>query len=85
MECRSGCGACCIAVSISSPIPGMPRGKPSGVRCVQLTDDNRCRLFGRPERPRVCVGFRAEEEICGQTREEALALLYALERATRPE
>lgn len=24
MDCRSGCGACCIAPSISSPIPGMP-------------------------------------------------------------
>ena len=37
MECRIGCGACCIAPSISSPIPGMPDGKPAGVRCVQLT------------------------------------------------
>ncbi|MDW3636530.1 YkgJ family cysteine cluster protein, partial [Vibrio sp. Vb0667] len=24
MDCRLGCGACCIAPSISSPIPGMP-------------------------------------------------------------
>ncbi|EOS9504771.1 YkgJ family cysteine cluster protein, partial [Shigella flexneri] len=23
MECRPGCGACCTAPSISSPIPGM--------------------------------------------------------------
>ncbi|MGR5456700.1 YkgJ family cysteine cluster protein, partial [Vibrio alfacsensis] len=30
MDCRLGCGACCIAPSISSPIPGMPNGKPSG-------------------------------------------------------
>jgi hypothetical protein len=27
--CRPGCGACCIAPSITSPIPGMPDGKPS--------------------------------------------------------
>jgi len=27
IDCRSGCGACCIAPSISSPIPGMPNGK----------------------------------------------------------
>jgi Fe-S-cluster containining protein len=27
MDCRAGCGACCIAPSISSPIPGMPDGK----------------------------------------------------------
>ena len=30
MNCREGCGACCIAPSISSPIPGMPHGKPAG-------------------------------------------------------
>ncbi|NYZ53719.1 YkgJ family cysteine cluster protein, partial [Escherichia coli] len=29
MECRPGCGACCTAPSISSPIPGMPDGKPA--------------------------------------------------------
>ena len=46
MECRAGCGACCTAPSISSPIPGMPHGKPAGVRCVQLSDDNLCLLFG---------------------------------------
>ncbi len=40
--CRAGCGACCIALSISSPIPGLPAGKPAGVRCPQLTADNRC-------------------------------------------
>jgi Fe-S-cluster containining protein len=27
LACRSGCGACCIAPSISSAIPGMPQGK----------------------------------------------------------
>ncbi|HVK38365.1 MAG TPA: YkgJ family cysteine cluster protein, partial [Candidatus Kapabacteria bacterium] len=37
MTCRDGCGACCIAPSITSPIPGMPDGKPAGVRCVQLS------------------------------------------------
>lgn len=85
MECRVGCGACCVAISISSPIPGMPRGKPAGVRCVQLTPDNRCRLFGQPERPAVCCGLRPEPEICGHTNEEAFVLLTALEIATRPE
>lgn len=84
MACRVGCGACCIALSISSPIPGMPDGKPSGVRCVQLTPDNRCKLFGRPERPEVCVRLRPEPEMCGTSAEEALAYLYALEAATRP-
>jgi uncharacterized protein len=84
MDCRVGCGACCIALSISSPIPGMPHGKPAGVRCVQLTADNRCRLYSHPDRPAVCVRLRPSEEMCGQTAEEALAWLSELERATRP-
>lgn len=82
--CRSGCGACCIAPAISSPIPGMPDGKPAGVRCIQLTVDNRCALFGRPERPAVCSRLRPEPAMCGATHEHALAWLSALERATAP-
>ncbi len=85
MDCRVGCGACCIAPSISSPIPGMPDGKPAGVRCVQLTDDNRCKLFGLPERPAVCVRLRPSEEMCRDSAEEALAGLAELERLTRPD
>lgn len=84
LACRSGCGACCIAPSISSPIPGMPDGKPAGVRCIQLTDDLRCRLFGRPERPEVCVRLRPAEEMCGTRPEDALAYLDSLERSTAP-
>ncbi len=83
-KCRVGCGACCIALSISSAIPGMPEGKPAGVRCIQLTPDNRCRIFGRPGRPAVCDRLRPEEEMCGQSTQEALAWLSALEEATRP-
>ncbi len=82
MNCRAGCGACCIAPSISSPIPGMPHGKAAGVRCVQLSDDNYCGLFGKPERPAVCSAFLAEPEVCGSTREEAIRLLDWLERST---
>ena len=82
--CRPGCGACCIAPSISSPIPGMPDGKPAGVRCIQLTDDNRCRLFGRAERPAVCVGLRPSAEMCGNTADEAMTYLYVLELVTCP-
>jgi uncharacterized protein len=80
--CRAGCGACCIAPSISSPIPGMPAGKPAGARCVQLTDDNRCAIFGRPERPAVCASLRAEPAMCGTDRVHALAWLARLEAAT---
>ncbi|MCO6449856.1 MAG: YkgJ family cysteine cluster protein [Caldilineales bacterium] len=82
MKCRVGCGACCIAPSISSPIPGMPNGKPAGVRCVQLTPDNRCAIFGLPERPLVCINFRAEPEMCGDSAEHALAYLHHLELMT---
>ena len=85
MKCRPGCAACCIALSISSPIPGMPDGKPAGVRCVQLTADNLCRLYGRPERPRVCNGLRPSPEMCGESASEALAYLTELERLTAPD
>lgn len=83
MDCRPACAACCIAPSISSPIPGMPHGKPAGIPCVQLTADLRCALFGRPERPAVCASLRPTPEMCGANREEALAFLARLEAATR--
>jgi Fe-S-cluster containining protein len=82
MECRPHCGACCIAPSISSPIPGMPGGKPAGIPCVQLTAELGCALFGRPQRPAVCSSLRAEPAMCGSHREEALAWLLDLEAAT---
>ncbi|MDX9929138.1 MAG: YkgJ family cysteine cluster protein [Bacteroidales bacterium] len=78
MECRPLCGACCIALSISSPIPGMEGGKPAGVRCIHLTHDYRCALYGRPERPAVCSTFQAEPLFCGSSREEALEILSSL-------
>ncbi len=71
MECRSGCGVCCIYISISSPIPGMLSGKPAGVRCVHLTDDLTCAIFNAPDRPEVCSGFKADPLFCGNTAEEA--------------
>lgn len=85
MDCRVGCGACCIAPSISSPIPGMPDGKPAGVRCVQLSLDNLCLLFGKPERPAVCSSLPAMLDICGASRVEAMELLSAMEIETAPE
>ncbi|MCE9688160.1 MULTISPECIES: YkgJ family cysteine cluster protein [Shewanella] len=82
MDCRLGCGACCIAPSISSAIPGMPNGKAAGVRCIQLTDDNLCGIFGRPERPAVCGEFSASPDVCGGSNEEALWLITSLETQT---
>jgi Fe-S-cluster containining protein len=84
MHCRSHCAACCIAPSISSPIPGMPDGKPAGVPCVQLDQQLRCRLFGRPERPAVCSSLRPTPDMCGQSAADAMAGLLRLERMTRP-
>lgn len=83
ISCRKGCGACCVAPSLSSPIPGMPEGKPAGVRCVNLTPENQCLLFGRPERPGVCNSYQASAEYCGKSRDEALYLLNHLEAETR--
>lgn len=82
LTCRAGCGACCIAPSISSPIPGMPNGKPAGMRCVQLDDANRCKIFGQPERPAVCASLQPSREMCGESRAEALLYLTRLDELT---
>ncbi|WP_199611688.1 YkgJ family cysteine cluster protein [Flocculibacter collagenilyticus] len=82
MECRLGCGACCIAPSISSSIPGMPNGKKAGERCVQLDENNLCLLFGKKERPKVCGMFSASLDICGTTNAEALYNIEVLEAMT---
>ena len=84
MNCRPGCGACCIAPSITSPIPGMETGKPAGVRCVQLDEANRCRIFGRPERPAFCGGLQPAPDMCGSSNAQAMVWLMNLERETAP-
>ncbi|SAK60103.1 hypothetical protein AWB81_01937 [Caballeronia arationis] len=89
--CREGCGACCIAPSISSPIPGMPEGKPAGVRCIQLGDDLRCMIFGDSRRPACCAGLQPSAQMCGDAadardaRAYALAWLTQLEVETQPD
>jgi len=82
MECREKCGACCIAPSISSTIPGMPGGKPAGVPCIHLTEEFACAIFDCPERPHVCRQFLAENLICGRNRQDALQILRSLEENT---
>jgi hypothetical protein len=84
MDCRSKCGACCIAPSITSPIPGMAHGKPAGIPCVQLLSDLRCALFGKPERPRFCTSLRPTEAMCHSSRTEAMDYLANLELLTQP-
>lgn len=85
MDCRPNCGACCIAPSITSPIPGMPAGKPAGVRCIQLGHDESCMIFGQPSRPAVCVSLRPTESMCHRTREQAIGWIEWLEKETSPE
>ncbi len=87
LSCRPGCGACCTAPSISSPIPGMPQGKPAGVPCVQLDEHRRCRIFGQPGRPAVCSQLMPSLEMCGpgdDRGEHARLFLARLEELTRP-
>lgn len=84
MICREGCAACCIAPSISTPIPGMPNGKPAGVPCVQLNEEGLCKLFGSKLRPKVCGDLNAVLEMCGHHKEEALNYLTHLEALTAP-
>jgi hypothetical protein len=60
----------------------MPMGKPAGVRCIQLDDANRCKIFGQPERPAVCGSLKPSDEMCGITRDDALLYLTRLDRLT---
>lgn len=79
MKCRDHCGACCIAPSISSPIPGLPNGKPAGMPCIHLAPDFRCLIYNHPDRPKVCTDFKADPDVCGTSRDEAMILLTSLE------
>ena len=83
MKCRRGCGACCIAPSINSPLPGMPQGKPAGVACVNLDNETgECRIWGTDQYPAFCRRFKADESVCGESREQALEQLHRLEIIT---
>ena len=67
----------------------MPNGKPAGVRCIQLDNENRCMIFGKPERPAFCGNLQPNVEMCGdeaigQGREYAMTWLVTLERLTCP-
>lgn len=85
MQCRSHCGACCIALSISSPLPGMPDGKPAGQHCVNLDKTTlHCRVWGTDAYPKVCREFLPSHENCGDNQQQALANLTFFEIATDP-
>jgi hypothetical protein len=82
MECREKCAACCIYLSISSPIPLHPNGKKAGEPCLHLTDDLTCSIYNHPERPKVCAGFKADPLMCGSNTEEARRIISELECLT---
>jgi hypothetical protein len=62
----------------------MPNGKPAGVACVQLDEHMRCKIFNHPDRPTVCASLQPADEMCGDTREQALRWLGYIEVQTRP-
>lgn len=84
MECREGCGACCIALSITSALPGAPDGKPAGMVCPHLSSDKRCRIYDDPGRPQVCASLKPSPDLCGASFEEAMALIATMEIETTP-
>ena len=61
----------------------MPAGKPAGVRCIQLDAQNRCRIFGQPQRPAVCSQLLPSAEMCGPNAAYALHYLSRLEVLTQ--
>lgn len=84
MECRIGCGACCIAASFTQGFYGMPEGKKSGERCVHLDEQHLCKIFLDPRRPKACADFMPEVSVCGNSFEEAYEQLIKLEQLTSP-
>ena len=63
----------------------MPNGKPAGVRCIQLDEQQRCMIFGKPERPAFCASLQPSVEMCGESREYAMQWLSTLEKLTSPQ
>lgn len=62
----------------------MPDGKKAGERCIQLTTDNQCKIFGMPARPAVCASLMPSYEMCGDNSSHAIAWLSKLEHLTSP-
>lgn len=52
---------------------------------MQLTEENRCKLFGQSERPEICIRLRPNQEMCGNNMEDAMAYLSELEILTLPD
>ena len=57
----------------------MPVGKTAGVPCIHLSTDLQCSIYKSPDRPKICGAFRADPEICGNSRAEAFSIMAGLE------
>lgn len=84
LECHKNCGACCIVISISSPLPNMPEGKPAGIRCKNLDENNLCTIHDKSFYPEVCKNFKMNYETCGDNPEFAFRNLSEIEKITKP-
>jgi hypothetical protein len=60
----------------------MAGGKAAGLRCIQLDEADRCRLFGDPRRPAMCASLQPSAEMCGADRAQAMRFLATLEAMT---
>jgi hypothetical protein len=60
----------------------MPDGKPANTPCVQLDEQQRCKIFTSPLRPSVCGSLKPDAEMCRNSREEAMVWLLDLEKQT---
>ena len=69
IDCRIGCGACCVWFKINEPFFGQPNGKASGERCFYLSDENICLIY--EERPQACRNLVPRLSYCGTSNEEA--------------
>ena len=82
MNCRKGCGACCIYISITSPLPNHPNGKKAGEYCLNLSKEFTCSLWNKPNLPEICRNFQADVELCGLNSEEAKINIIKWEELT---
>ena len=72
VECTK-CGACCVAPDISA------LGKPLGVRCPHLREDNLCAVY--ESRPQICRDYAADwlcERVAAPTLEERVGKYLAV-------
>ncbi len=66
-------------------MPNMPNGKPAGIMCTNLDPITlSCLIWGQENYPKHCKHFIATLDVCGNSREQALQLIDAMELATKP-